>query len=120
MLKMEQSVCIDAPAAQVWKVLSELDSIHLWIDFIKHSHWPGQRRGVGAMRVCALKQGTVRETIETWDEGRSFQYRGEGAPMVKWETNLWTVEAMGTQTLVTSFAEVVLKGGIFGRLPSRW
>jgi hypothetical protein len=51
-----------------------------------------------------------------WDEGRSFQYRGEGAPMLKHATNVWTVEQHGDQTLVISEAEVVLKGGLLGVL----
>lgn len=116
MLKMTGSVCIDAPAAAVWAVLSDLESIHLWVQSIRHSYCPAQNRGVGAMRVCELKQATIRETIVEWDDGRSFGYRGEGAPILKNATNLWTVEARGTQTLVTSSAEVVIKGGFLGRL----
>jgi hypothetical protein len=60
--------------------------------------------------------GHVEGAAEDWHEGRSFTYRGEGAPMMKSATNLWSVEARGDQTLVTSSAEVVLKGGILGRL----
>jgi hypothetical protein len=71
---------------------------------------------VGAVRVCELKQGTVVETILEWDEGRSFTYQGEGAPMMKRATNRWTVEPRGSQTLVTSTAEVELKGGVVGLL----
>lgn len=116
MLKMTGSVCIDAPMAAVWAVLSDLESIHLWVDSIQRSHCPDQSRGVGALRVCELKQATIKETIVDWHEGRSFTYRGEGAPMMQSATNTWSVEAHGDQTLVTSSAEVVLKGGIFGRL----
>jgi carbon monoxide dehydrogenase subunit G len=116
MLKMTDSACIDAPAAAVWAVLSDLESIHVWVESIRHSHCPAQRRGVGAMRVCELKQATIHETIVEWDEGRSFKYRGEGAPMMKSATNRWSVEARGDQTLVTSTAEVVFKGGFLGSL----
>jgi carbon monoxide dehydrogenase subunit G len=116
MLKMTDSVCIDAPVAAVWSVLSDLESIRLWVDAVRHSHCPVQSRGVGAMRVCELKQVTIHETIVEWDEGRSFTYRGEGAPMMRSATNRWSVEAHGDQTLVTSSAEVVLKGGFLGGL----
>jgi hypothetical protein len=68
------------------------------------------------MRICELSQATIRETIVEWDEGRSFKYRGEGAPMMHHATNLWSLEPQGNRTLVTSSAEVVLKGGVFGRL----
>jgi hypothetical protein len=116
MLEMTDSVCIDAPVASVWAVLSDLEAIHLWVEAIRHSHCPGQRRGVGALRICELKQATIRETIMEWDEGRSFKYRGQGAPMIKSATNRWSVEACGDQTLVTSTAEVVLEGGFLGSL----
>jgi hypothetical protein len=116
MLKMTSSVCIDAPVSAVWALLSQLESIHLWVASIRRSHCPEQSRGVGAVRLCELKQGTIRETIIEWTEGQSFKYRGEGAPMMQSATNLWTVEARGSQTLVTSSAEVVVKGGLFGRL----
>jgi carbon monoxide dehydrogenase subunit G len=116
MLTMTRSACIDAPVEAVWAVLSDLDAIHVWVDSISHSSCPEQDRGVGAVRLCELKQGTIRETILEWDEGRSFTYRGEGAPMMKHATNRWSVEPHGTQTLVTTTAEVVLKGGVFGVL----
>jgi carbon monoxide dehydrogenase subunit G len=116
MLRLKGSVCIEAPASDVWAVLSDLDAIHVWVDSIRHSHCPGEDRGVGAVRLCELAQGTIRETIIEWEEGRSFTYRGEGAPMMKHASNRWSVEPRGEQTLVTSEAEVVLKGGIFGLL----
>ena len=69
---------------------------------------------MGAVRLCELQQGTIRETIVHWEEGKSFKYRGEGTPMMKQATNHWSVQAHGTQTIVTTTAEVELKGGIFG------
>jgi carbon monoxide dehydrogenase subunit G len=116
MLKVQGAVCIDAPIEKVWAVLSHLESIQLWVPAIRHASCPGQSRGVGALRVCELKQATIHETIVAWEEGRSFTYRGEGAPMMKSALNTWTVTAHGGQTLVTSLAEVELKGGVFGRL----
>lgn len=117
MIKMTSTVCIDAPVAEVWAILSELEAIPRWVPAIRHAHCPTQRRGVGASRVCELKQATILETIVEWEEGRSFRYRGEGAPMMKTATNLWMVEAHGpTQTLVTSVADAELKGGVLGLL----
>jgi carbon monoxide dehydrogenase subunit G len=116
MIKMTGSVCIDAPASAVWAVLSDLDAIDVWVESIRRSHCPAQDRGVGAVRLCELKQGTIRETIVEWEEGRSFTYRGEGAPMMKRAINRWSVEPRGEQTLVTSAVEVELSGGIFGLL----
>ena len=61
-----------------------------------------------------MKQARIEETIVEWDEGRSFKYRGVGAPMMKSATNLWTIEAHGEQTRVTSTAEATMKGGPIG------
>jgi len=100
---------------RVWAVLSDLSAIQHWVGPIKHAYCPAQSRGVGAVRVCELSQARIEETIVEWHEGRSFKYRGVGAPMLANATNLWSVEAHGEQTLVTSVAEATLKGGIFGR-----
>jgi carbon monoxide dehydrogenase subunit G len=116
MLKLKSSVCIDAPVEKVWAALSDLSSIHLWVEAITRSYCPAQSRGVGAVRICELRQGTIEETIVGWEEGRSFTYQGVGAPMLKRATNTWSVEANGEQTLVTSTAEAELKGGVIGLL----
>jgi len=115
-LQMRSSVCIEAPAAAVWERLADLESIHLWVGSIRSSQCPTTSRGVGAVRICEVPGATVRETIEEWIEGRSFRYRGEGAPMMERATNTWTVDAYGSKTLVTSTAEVVVKWSWFGRL----
>jgi hypothetical protein len=74
------------------------------------------KSGVEAVRLCELKQATIRETMVEWEQGRSFTYRGESVPMLQSAMNTWTVEERGGQTLVTSSAEAVLKGGVFGLL----
>jgi Polyketide cyclase / dehydrase and lipid transport len=66
--------------------------------------------------VCELDAATIVETIEAWDEGKSFVYRGEGVPLMRGARNRWAVEARGTQALVTSNAEMSLAGGWFGRM----
>jgi hypothetical protein len=115
MLSLTASACIDADVSTVWNALAQLEAISLWVPAIRHAHCPGARSGVGAQRICELKGATVRETILEWDEGRAFTYRGEGAPLMKWATNRWSVEAHGAQTLVTSTAQLELKGGLWGR-----
>ena len=63
MLKMTASVCIEAPAADVWAVLSQLESIHLWVTSIQHSYCPEQSRGVGALRVVHALHALERRRI---------------------------------------------------------
>jgi hypothetical protein len=118
MFTISRSVCINSSAASVWRVLSELESIHLWVEPIRRSWCEGSTtRGRDAIRICELGGNLrVKETIVDWVEGRSFAYTGEGAPLTKRAVNRWTVEERGSQSLVTTTAEVVVKGGIFGRI----
>lgn len=116
MLKLSSSVCIEAPVEEVWALLSDLAAIHLWVEAITRSYCPAQSRGVGARRICELKQMKIEETILDWQEGRSFTYEGIGAPMLKRVRNTWSVAPQGSQTLVTSVAEAELKGGVLGRM----
>ncbi len=74
-------------------------------------------RRVGPERTCGLRGGrTITERWLHWDEGPSFVYEGIGIPLVAQARNEWTVQPEGDQTLLQSQAEVVLKGGVFGRL----
>ncbi|MEP7287482.1 MAG: SRPBCC family protein [Chloroflexota bacterium] len=118
MIKFSASICIDAPASKVWTALSDLDSIHVWSDSIHRSYCEGeQTRGVNAVRVCELGGNvTVKETVIAWDEGHSFTYTGQGIPLIKRAANSWRVEEKGQQTLVTSLAELQVKGGVLGRV----
>lgn len=117
MLRMKTTVCIEAPAERVWEYLSTVENIGDWVPAILSARCEtGTRRGAGTVRVCKLEKFTVREEFLEWDEGRSFKYRGTGAPMIEWATNRWTVEAVGNKTLVTSEAELKVKGGLLGRL----
>ena len=51
-----------------------------------------------------------------WDEGRSFAYEGSGIPLMQRAVNRWTVVSRGEQSLLTSEAELEIKGGVFGRV----
>lgn len=118
MFTISRSVCIDAPVSTVWRVIADLESIHVWVEPIRRSYCEGTTTsGLDAVRVCHLDgHVTVRERIVDWIEGRTFAYEGQGAPLMKRAVNRWSVEERGTQTLVTTLAEVEIKGGVFGRL----
>ena len=59
---------------------------------------------------------TIRERWLVWDDGHSFTYEGVGIPFVARAKNEWSVQPEGEQTLLTSQAEVVLKGRPLARL----
>jgi carbon monoxide dehydrogenase subunit G len=111
-IRMSDSVCVDAPVERVWAVLSDLEAIHHWSPTIRQSYCVGeQSRGVDTVRVCELGGNVaVTETMTEWREGESFTYVGTGVPLVKRARNHWRVEAQGARTLVTTVAEVEFRG----------
>jgi hypothetical protein len=102
----------------VWDCLARLEDIQLWSEAIVEARCAaGHDHGVGAERTCRLTGGiTVRERWLAWDEGRSFTYEGAGIPFVLRARNTWTVHPEGAQSLLTSEAEVVLRGARLGAL----
>jgi carbon monoxide dehydrogenase subunit G len=116
-ISLSGSVCIEAPSETVWAALARLEDIQLWSEAVVAARSGEVRQGVGAERTCDLRGGiTITERWLAWDEGRSFTYEGSGIPLVANAKNEWTVHPEGERTLLTTRAEVVLKGGFVGRL----
>ena len=118
MITLFASACIEAPADIVWAQLAKLEDIQLWAEPVVHARCEGAvARGVGAERTCELVgHRIIHERWVAWDEGRSFAYEGFGIPLMKRATNRWSVLPHGDKSLLTSEAELELKGGVFGRL----
>jgi len=112
------TVCIDAPASEVWAQLARLEDIRLWSQAVVDARCDGIAGcGLGAERTCDLRGGiTVHERWLAWDEGRSFTYEGGGVPGVTQAGNHWSVRSEGAQTVLTSEADVELKGARTTRL----
>jgi Polyketide cyclase / dehydrase and lipid transport len=117
-IKLFASVCIEAPAQAVWAQLAKLEDIQLWADPVVWARCEGTAsRGVGAERTCGLVGNrTIRERWVAWDEGRSFAYEGSGIPLMQRAVNRWTVVPHGEKSLLTSHAELEMKGGALGRI----
>ncbi len=117
MITLKSTVCIDAPVNKVWDYLSNIGDVILWVPAINKSYCENEfDYGHGAIRICELNKFNLRETFVEWDEGKGFKYVATGAPMLESASNRWSLEARGEQTLVTSYSEIVVKGGIWGRL----
>lgn len=118
MITLSGSVCIEAPTHEVWARLARLEDIQLWSEAVVEARCDGVvSHGVGAERTCDLVGGfTIMERWLVWEEGRSFTYEGVGIPLVARARNEWAVHAEGERTLLTSRAEVILKGGLLGKL----
>ncbi len=118
MPKMKYSACIDASPETTWVFLTDLENISSWSEAVLSSECKGERkRGIGAERTCRLSKNTViTECWTSWEEGESYTYEGFDLPLVKSAQNTWSVKAENGKTLLTTESEIVLKGGIFGRL----
>jgi hypothetical protein len=118
MIRIFTSVCIEAPADVVWAQLAKLEDIQLWSEPVLHAYCTGAvTQGVGAERVCTLVGNTtITERWVAWDEGRSFTYEGSGIPLIQRAVNRWSVIPQGECALLTSEAEVTIKGGVLGRI----
>jgi hypothetical protein len=118
MLKMKSYACIEASPKTTWKVLSDLENLSMWSEPVISSKYIGDiKQGVGAQRICHLSNNvTITEKWTDWVEGETYTYEGFNLPLVKSAKNKWSVKAVNGKTLLSTEAEVVLKGGIFGRL----
>jgi len=112
------SACIEAKKGQVWKVLSDIANVNLWVDPIVSACFEGNmKRGIGTVRICKLKGNmTVKEKWVEWDEGSSFTYHADEMSIIKSAKNKWTVKSEKGKTLIITESVVILKGGILGKL----
>ena len=112
------SACIEANKEQVWKVLSDISNVNLWVAPIISANCEGDiERGIGAVRICKLKGNmTIKEKWVEWDEGNSFTYYAEEIALIKSANNKWTVKSDKGKTLIITESNVILKGGILGKI----
>lgn len=117
-MKLIMSACIEAKKGQVWKVLSDIANVNLWVDPIVSACFEGNmKRGIGTVRICKLKGNmTVKEKWVEWDEGSSFTYHADEMSIIKSAKNKWTVKSEKGKTLIITESVVILKGGILGKL----
>lgn len=118
MLKMVGTACIETSPEKVWQVLANLENLPQWSEVVLSASCDGsEKQGVGTQRTCVLKNNvTIFERWTDWQEGKSYTYEGFNLPMVKSAKNTWTVVPDGEKTLLKTESEVVLKGGLLGRL----
>ncbi len=118
MLKMTGTICIEASATRSWEVLSDIESIAHWSEAVQTARSVGKvSKGVGAHRVCKLSNKmSINEEWIDWQEGQSYTYVAYDLPLVKCAKNTWSIREEEGKTYLTTDSEVVIKGGLFGRL----
>lgn len=118
MLKMKASACINASVESTWNTLADVENIYLWSEPVVSSECRGtQKTGIGTERICRIgKNVVITERWVSWKEGQSYTYEGYNLPLVKSAKNTWSVKPENGKTLLTTESEVILKGGMFGKL----
>lgn len=120
MITMKTEICVDVAIETAWENMARIDEVDLWVGMIDESYCASdQNRGLNAVRICRLTNGMIiTEQFTHWEEGRAFTYEtvGNCMPAVRWARNEWTLEAVGTKTMIRSRASLVCKWGLLGRL----
>ena len=94
----EERTVIDAPRAQVWKVLEDVDGVTAWFAPIVASTTTGS--GKGAQRALTFADGArTVEHFDVWEPSRSIAYHITGLEPVA-PTSTWTLLDAGEGTEV--------------------
>lgn len=71
MAEFTKTTVIDAPPAEVWRILADLESVELYSPGVKTaSYTSAEREGIGASRYCDFHgPGSVHERVVHWEKG---------------------------------------------------
>ena len=123
MAHFSTQIRINATKGEVWAVLADFGGIYRWNPGVRHSFTTSESsHGLLATRHCELLNGDdyLDENILEWRDGESFKVN-------VYETNLplyrnvveFSIEADGSDTIVTVAPDYALKYGLLGRLMDR-
>jgi carbon monoxide dehydrogenase subunit G len=108
MATVEQTITINAPAAEVWAVLADFAAISAWAPNVDHSCLLSQQTDdVGMVRRIQTGRMTVVETVEHWEPGVSLRYAITGLPpVIRSVTNTWMLTPSPEGTMVSLTTDV--------------
>lgn len=96
--EIKREITINAPAAEVWKVLADgYENIGDWATMVPKSEAETDSQGQLCGRVCTSTMGPLTERISSWnEEEKSLSYDLVGMPsMFKEGGNNWSVKPIG-------------------------
>lgn len=80
MARVSISARVDAAAGQVWQVIGGFNDLADWVPIVERSEVDGS--GIGSVRTLTLADGgTVKERLDSYDDGRSYGYSIVEAPL---------------------------------------
>ncbi len=118
MTKIFYEVEVNAPKAEVWKLLADFDNLS-WARSVTSAHYLNEKReGIGMARHCDLESGGhIVERITRWREGNGFTYAIDDAsdPISTESYVTWNISGDEHQSKVSFEANYKLKYGILGK-----
>ncbi|MGB1239154.1 MAG: SRPBCC family protein [Pseudomonadales bacterium] len=120
MQTIEQTLDVNVPAAQVWRVLSDFSSIEKFSPTVKHSPILGDvKTGLGAKRACSFHDGTSAvEEIVGYREGESLEVELTEHPMPfkRFFAQMKVVAIDERSSRISMAMSFEVKYGVLGRL----
>jgi carbon monoxide dehydrogenase subunit G len=122
-VRIENKIRIEASAAEVWAVLSDLSHVHKYSLGAKHALITADRQsGVEAGRHCDLAPfSSVEELVVDWIEEKSMNIEitgVQGLPPIRNITGRFNLTPSGSGTQVHGRMEYVPKFGLLGAVIS--
>ena len=106
MTTVERSRLVDAAPTEVWKVLSEFETISSWAPNVEHSCLLTEETSdVGTTRRVQVGRSALAETVVEWEEPHTLSYSLKGLPpVIRSATNTWRLEPTedGTKVRLTT------------------
>ncbi len=120
MSRIEHNVEIDAPAALVWDVVSDLDAVTRWNPNVTGTSCGEVPYGVGTSRTCELAPaGRIDEIVSAWEPGRRIELSIGPHGGIRSAEMGFVLTSVGGATRVTAFADYHLAYGPLGPVIDR-
>lgn len=119
MTQITTSRIINAPASQVWEIISNYHNADVYHPLLQSVEQLTElERGVGAARQCNLyNNSSVVETVIEWEEGKSYTVETNEQPIfgqTKGTMRVTPIDANSSQVRVAT--TYTPKWGLFGKL----
>jgi uncharacterized membrane protein len=116
--KLHHEIAIDAPAAEVWQVLADLEQVQHYNPLVAQARYvSSNREGVGAARRCEFKpKGFSVERVTDWRQGELLGLEMLESSWPLKSSRWWTkLSRHDGRTQVSQDLEYEPKWGVLGR-----
>lgn len=99
---------VDLAPIEIWRVLSEFETISSWVPNVEHSCLLAERTsGIGTTRRVQIGRSVLVETVVEWVEPHTLSYSVEGLPpVIRSVTNTWRLEPTSGGTKVWFITDI--------------